>query len=283
MTCIIDTNSINLTVAAGQLSADVILDPASGIAPNPLVINAAGLYAQGADGWLPLPVTLAYSSADGHTFVATTSADLTAFIGPGDRIRLTQSATVKYFIVTAITGSTITLYGGTDYALANAAITLPSFSKSKSPAKFPLDPIKWTEVVTGGGTQVSPVTGTWYNAGSPSIDLPIGSWDVQWAASVGIAGTANTTGNGISGADATLSTANNSESDSAFTAGHYHYYGVTNASALERDITEGRRKIVTVAVKTTYYLNTRCSAQNSFSTVSVYSTGVRIAAVCAYL
>jgi hypothetical protein len=78
-------------------------------------------------GWNVLGATLTFSSADAPTYVASTSVDLTGVISVGMKLKLTQT-TVKYFIVTAINTTTITLYGGTDYTLANATITLPYYS-----------------------------------------------------------------------------------------------------------------------------------------------------------
>lgn len=83
-------------------------------------------------GWYPISATLAYSSANAPTFVATTSTDLTSTISVGMKLKLTQT-TVKYFIVTAITSNSITLYGGTDYTLANATINNVYFSNVKTP------------------------------------------------------------------------------------------------------------------------------------------------------
>ena len=50
---------------------------------------------------------------------------------------------IKYFIITGVSYSspstTLTLYGGTDYDLANSAIIEPYFSMAKTPYCFPLD------------------------------------------------------------------------------------------------------------------------------------------------
>ena len=94
-------------------------------------------------GWTPGLGTWTYLSADAPTFVISTSVDNSAAIGVGDRIQLTQT-TVEYFIVTAITSSTITVYGGTSYVLANAAISSPAYSHIKNPLGFPISPTGWT-------------------------------------------------------------------------------------------------------------------------------------------
>lgn len=54
----------------------------------------------------------------------------------GTKIWLTQT-TSKYFHVTGKSGTTITVKAGTDYTLANAAITAPYFSNEVTPVDFP--------------------------------------------------------------------------------------------------------------------------------------------------
>lgn len=113
------------------------------------------------DGWVEPDETWTYVSAT--TF--TTPGDLTTRYNVGDKIRLTQT-TAKYFYVTGVSfGSgvtTVTVNGGSDYSLANAAITSPSYSKTITPNGFP----QWFNFSTtwtgsggnpslGNGTQVS--------------------------------------------------------------------------------------------------------------------------------
>lgn len=228
------------------------------------------------NGWQPISATLTYSSADGHTFVASTSADLTGSIDVGMRFKLTQTTT-KFFIVTAISSTTITLYGGTDYTLANAAVTAPSFSNVKAPLGFPLDQTKWTETMTDTSdrTQSTPVSGTWYNLGSLSLAIPIGAWGVEWEATSEDG--RSTTGD--LGHSMTFSTANNSESDRDFTS----HARATSALAGFR-VTHYRRKVLVLAVKTSYFLNIK--ATNTVDSVSILgATGgtTIIRAVCLYL
>src|SRR5690606_22909761 len=103
----------------------------------------------------------------------------------GMRIKLTQT-TAKYFIITKVAYSdpntTITVYGGTDYDLANAAITDPYYSQVKAPVGFPLDPSKWSVLVTDSSSrsQATPTSNQWYNLGSVSITIPIGYWVVSY-------------------------------------------------------------------------------------------------------
>lgn len=209
-----------------------------------------------ADGWTAGTGTWSYSSADAPTFVISVNADMTAIIGVGQRIKLTQT-TVKYFIVTAVGtfsgGNTlITVYGGTDYTLANAAITSPYYSAIKAPFGFPMTPAKWSVIVTDTTirNQASPVKNTWYNIGTTACQIvaPIGVW--YGAYKVGVYGYRTATA--AQSISVTLSTANNSESDGTWTTGGY------------ADITSGQlglfhsmyaSGIIDVATKTTLYLN----------------------------
>lgn len=281
--CVDNTDSIALTTTGGALTADAIIDPGAGLPPNSLETNPAGLYVQGANGWLPLPAVLAYSSAPGNaTYIATTSVNLTSFIGPGDKIWLTQSSTSLYFIVTAINSTTITLYGGTDYTLANSAITLPYFSKSKSPVGFPQAIEKWTVSVvdTSDRTQASPINGTWYNlgAGALTIGLPIGSWLLGAKATIYCVAPST-----LARVNSTLSTSSTTIGNGAF--GAVFESSITGASAVTISGTYTVEKPVTVAVLTTYYLNIMADV-TGITTIAVLGADgptTQIFAISAYL
>ena len=246
------------------------------------IVNPAAEFDALSTGWQVGPGTWTYSSADSPTFVLTTSVDLSSFIGVGARIKLTQT-TVKYFIVTAISGTTITLYGGTDYTLTAAAITSPYFSIMKAPVGFPLDPTKWSVITSDTTDRSASVPGTWTNINSAhNIIIPVGAWDVEYDVDVFADRTTAGTGDGCS---VTLSTANNTESDQQLTA-LSGYYGSPVASS--SDIIGGhahRRKILVLAAKTTYYLN--AFMQNSgtvfINAGQTHSGATVIKAVCAYL
>lgn len=234
----------------------------------------------GGDGWTAAAGTWTYSSADAPTYVISVNADMTTTISVGQRIKLTDT-TVKYFIVTAVGvfggGVTlITVYGGTDYTLSGGAITLPYYSTSKAPFGFPLSPAKWTVQVTDGTNrqQVSPTANTWYNLGTISITIPIGAWQVRYQTFLGVDRGAS----GSVDAYCTLSTANNSESDSQFTT------AVWDTASTGEVVTVSRTKILALASKTVYYLNTR-TTQTGMSDIYNFATPTPtiIDAVCAYL
>lgn len=250
------------------------------------VSAAANLVAASTTGWVTDANTWSYSSADSPTFVISVNADMTTVLSVGMRIKLTQT-TDKYFIVTAVGAfgggvTLVTVYGGTDYTLANAAITNPYYSTSKAPLGFPLDPTKWTVRVTDATSrsQASPVNGTWYNLGSNTISIPIGAWLVRYQCAPAVAKAAATDFEIY----ATLSTANNTESDNEMTSRFYHQ-GSTGETAYA-ETTFNRSKTLVVASKTSYYLN--CKTASSMTTLYLNSytdnmSPMILEAICAYL
>lgn len=243
------------------------------------------------DGWFLPGGSWSYSSADAPTFVVSVNADMTGTLSAGMRIRLIQT-TSKYFIVTNVGsysgGATlITLYGGTDYVLANASISGVYASPAKAPLGFPNDPDKWTVsiITTDTPAKASPTASTWYGGTGlsptgPSIDLPIGSWRVFYRNFVQVDITlvaVNTVG-----MRATLSTANNSESDIELST----TYSIT--LPIGTDVLKVEcwaEKFISVASKTTYYLNI-FTGTGSVTTLSMNPGAVFkniIKAVCSYL
>lgn len=100
-------------------------------------------YADYLSGWTAGSGTWTYASS---TTMTVPSADAAA-MSTGTRIKLTQT-TAKYFYVTGISGTTVTLNGGTDYTLANAAITSPLYSNTGVPTGFP-QTFAYTPILTG--------------------------------------------------------------------------------------------------------------------------------------
>jgi hypothetical protein len=149
------------------------------------------------DGWIPVAETWTYASADDPTYTFTITGNYTGRYSVGMKIKLTQT-TVKYFIITAISYSnpntTVTVYGGTDYDLADAAITLPYYSMVKAPYGFPMSPLKWRETVsdTTDRYKTNPVQSTvygganaWTSGDNITVTAPIGAWDFIGSVSFG--------------------------------------------------------------------------------------------------
>jgi len=231
------------------------------------------------DGWQAVSDSWSYASADSPTFVITVPSGAASLYSPGMRIKLTQT-TVKYFIITAVADTVLTVYGGTDYILTSATISEISYSTQKAPFGFPLDPAKWTVITqsTDGFAQTLPTKDVWYNA--KSLVVPIGAWALGYI----------TTTYGASAVSkisirvvCTLSTANNSESDT----GMSQTAGVSGASgALVAVGPSGLiEKSINISSKTTYYLNVKTTIDTAnVSEVGIAgSVGTTIRAVCAYL
>ncbi len=186
----------------------------------------------------------------------------------------------KKFIVTksayANPNTTLTLFGGQDYTLENAAITDPYFSIDKSPAGWPGSHDTWmVEYATDLHlNQGSPTASVWYNIGAHLLDIPIGAWDVEYKVSA--------YGNLGAGAGGniytTLSRQNNSESDPDFSSNNE--WGGSGGGAFVFI-----NKPLKLGFKTRYYLNTKITTGGTPN--GIYNFGERartlIRAVSAYL
>jgi len=85
-----------------------------------------------ADGWVSVSSTWTYLSATS----VTVPAGALLIYSIGDKIKFTQT-TVKYFYVVGVADTVLTLTGGTDYAVVNAAISAVGYSKAGAPVGFP--------------------------------------------------------------------------------------------------------------------------------------------------
>lgn len=205
----------------------------------------------------------------------------------------TTETLTKYFMVSkapsySAPNSTITLYGGTDNVLANATISSPYYSSVKAPFGFPLNPTKWTVEVTDNTdrSQASPVSGTWYNLGTTNsqITIPIGSWNVCYEVVSGVGYTPG--GAGAFGVimEVTLSTTNNSETDTTMTSANGMEANGAAGVRENKISTCTKSKILVLTTKTLYYLLGRASDTSPSDIAFVNSRGdLRIRAVSAYL
>ena len=220
-------------------------------ADGTITIDATAGTGSDADGWSAAAETWTYASADDPTFTFTAPGDLTGTYNAGMRVKLTQT-TAKYFLITAVSHAggttTITIYGGTDYDLANAAISNPYYSTGKAPQGFPQDPTKWTVITTSTSLdqQTSPVNGTVYNLGSLTIIIPIGAWDVTLQVLLDFHRSAGGPQLGKIG----LSTANNSFSDLQLAGASWAVDSGTPRSIAQVN----RERQLVLASKTAYYL-----------------------------
>lgn len=234
----------------------------------------------GNDGWVPATDTWIAGAADAPSYTYSIAANVTGTYGLGQRIKFTQTS-VRMGIITKVDYSApntnITFYGGTDYTMATGtSITNPYYSLMKAPVGFPLSPTKWTVQTIYGNdaSQSTPTQNTWYNLVTGSISIPIGIWDTYYETTPGFLDASSTNWQ----TRVTLSTANNTESDTSWSA-------LVDGSAVVRGfVTLFRRGIIEVTTKTTYYLNfkTNISGLDTLYVANTSSPQV-IRAICAYL
>lgn len=104
------------------------------------------------DGWIYVSDSWSYASAT----TITVPSDATTKYSVGDRIKLVQSSSTKYFYITSVSATSLTVNGGTDYTVANSAISGIYYSKAASPLGFP-QVFNYTPTFTNlsGGTLTS--------------------------------------------------------------------------------------------------------------------------------
>lgn len=112
------------------------------------------------DGWIGANESWAFAS--GTTITVPT--DATTKYDKGDFIKITQSATVKYFVIASLTSTVLTVapVNGTD-TVANSAISANAYSKARTPHGIPLvgtlpyNPYKFRVYLSGNTTTNVPV------------------------------------------------------------------------------------------------------------------------------
>lgn len=247
-------------------------------------------------GWKSVSETWTYVSADDPVYQIYVSGD--ALNNPdyklGNKIKCTNNSTTFYAFIVKVGAydsgnnrTPVDLYGGTDYDLANSAITAPYVSKIKSPDGFSLNPTKWSVIVTDtqNCVKTSPTASTYYGGSGlsptgPSIDIPIGCWIVT----KDCAGFVQHSPAAVASVSirTTLSTANNSETDNEF-----HSVDIATmpiGTNLQNFASQLKYKVLALTSKTTYYLNILTGTSG---TVSIALRGdiakTILKAVCAYL
>lgn len=236
------------------------------------------------NGWIGADETWTYSAWDDTNGVSTATitvpSDATTKYSAGMRVMFDQTTDgTKYGIITAVASTSLTVFMNTDYDFDNETISNPFYSPFKAPFGFDLDPDKYMVELTDSTqrSQSSPSAGTWYNLGSLSIDIPIGSWNTSYQVYLYSGGSSSSDIH----ASSTLSTANNSESDSEWTANIRN----SGTSATRRIASlVSRSKTINLSTKDTYYLNAEL-VEGTASNVQFenQSAPLVIRAICAYL
>lgn len=232
-----------------------------------------------ANGWLTSGETWTYSSVDDPTGIITVPSDATTKYSPGMRIRFVNGGNTIYGLITAVTSTSITFLHEIDptdsqalHLMANSSITSPYYSTQKAPFGFPLSPTKWTVklVDSTSRSQASPTSDQWYNPGSLSINIPIGIWNIRFSCLV-YAHRDSGGGSKFS----SLSTANNSASDSEFTISSFIV--VANADIGSPHNVE---KVLDLSSKTTYYPIIKTNMASA-TTIQFFNAGNPLVVSCA--
>jgi hypothetical protein len=106
------------------------------------------------DGWIPVSDSWSYASAT----TITVPTDATTKYSVGDKIKLVQSATTKYFDIISVASTVLTVRGVTTETVANSAISGIYYSKVTTPQGYTPTPF-WQELarttLTGAGDTIS--------------------------------------------------------------------------------------------------------------------------------
>jgi len=96
---------------------------------NNLLIAINSLYV----GWVPVTDAWAYARA----YTITVPSGAASLYNKGDKVRFKQGAGYKYYYIITVADTLLTVTGGSDYTVANAAITDVYYSKIVNPLDFP--------------------------------------------------------------------------------------------------------------------------------------------------
>lgn len=292
----VSTDTFTITRSAEGTSArSIVVGDQIMLAVTKKVLTDLQNYAP-QDGWIGAynqdgtAETWTYASADAPVYTFTVSGDVTAKYTAGMRLKLTQSATVKYFIVLGSTygapNTTVTVLSSMtnntadNSGLANSAITANYYSMMKAPASFPTDPLRWQIEITDttDRSQASATSGVWYNINSTNIVIPIGAWDVSYQVSAQVSAASGTSTDYY--LLVTLSEGNNSETDKYLTAGN-----ATGDAANFLRGTFTREQQMLLTSKKTFYLNTASAGTGTPTIYNLNSSAgaLSIKARCRYL
>ena len=98
------------------------------------------------DGWVSAGETWAYASA---TTITVPSGAASKY-QKGDKIKITNNSTTKYFYIISVADTVLTVTGGSDYTVHDSAISANYYSKMETPQGFPLY-FSYIPVITTGG------------------------------------------------------------------------------------------------------------------------------------
>lgn len=175
----------------------------------------------------------------------------------------TATGTTDYAIVTKSvfsTNTTLTVQVPEGNTIpTSGGVSAVAYSTQKAPYGLPVDGGRWTVEMIAETTltKSTTVAQTWYNGSGSSdqlvLTIPIGKWFAGYDLTYGVSRAANTSSGDIM---ATLSTANNTESDTRFST-HSRIDGASGTIASRQ---QGyKRRQLSVSSATPMYLNIRTS------------------------
>ena len=238
-----------------------------------------------ASGWMDAKEEWTFEWAVAPAYAFSTGKDRTAKYWPGMRVKVTQT-TVRYFIIVEVCyvpagdKTVVTVYGGTDYALLDAAITQNCYSPAKAPAGFPLHPLVWTVALENTTQELvyDPVIYTWNNLSAFDFALPVGVWCVKYQLSLYMH---RSTAGFIDGTIG-FSTMRTSSASLTYQARALMYTATGTNGYIRAPVT--REFIINNTIARIYYINMRTD-YNGMGEIGVDNRSCRglITALCAYL
>ena len=100
------------------------------------------------DGWIPVSDNWTYASAT----TINVPSGATGIYQKGDKLRLKQGGSYKYYYIITVADTLLTVSGGTDYTVANSTITDVYYSHIENPFGFPINGFNWTPTIGGSAT-----------------------------------------------------------------------------------------------------------------------------------
>lgn len=109
------------------------------------------------DGWRSANETWTYASAT----TITVPSGATGKYAVGDKVRIYQNNTTKYFYIVTVASTLLTITGGSDYTLTSSTINNPCTSRRATPAGFPGRfswTTSWSNLTVGNAVDTSTFT-----------------------------------------------------------------------------------------------------------------------------